>query len=90
MSTIRKTDKHYKAKTLSILALCLLTAAAMAAPAKKTTKSARKAAPAVAATTAATAAVAYASRGDAMQLADDIAARRDLPADWVRAQLGEA
>ena len=90
MSTIRKTDKHYKAKTLSILALCLLTAAAMAAPAKKTTKSARKAAPAVAVATAATAAVAYASRSDAMQLADDIAARRDLPADWVRAQLGEA
>lgn len=90
MSTLRKTDKRYKAKTLSILALCLLTAAAMAAPAKKTTKSARKAAPAVAAATAATAAVAYASRGDAMQLADDIAARRNLPADWVRAQLGEA
>ena len=90
MSTLRKTDKRYKAKTLSILALCLLTAAAMAAPAKKTTKSARKAAPAVAVATAATAAVAYASRSDAMQLADDIAARRDLPADWVRAQLGEA
>lgn len=90
MSTLRKTDKRHKAKTLSILALCLLTATAMAAPAKKTTKSVRKAAPAVAAATAATAAVAYASRGDAMQLADDIAARRDLPADWVRAQLGEA
>lgn len=90
MSTLRKTDKRYKAKTLSILALCLLTATTMAAPAKKATKSARKAAPAVAAATAATAAVAYASRGDAMQLADDIAARRDLPADWVRAQLGEA
>ena len=87
MSTLCKTDKRYKAKTLSMLALCLLTATAMAAPAKKTTKSARKAAPAVA---AATAAVAYASRGDAMQLADDIAARRGLPADWVRAQLGEA
>ena len=90
MSTLYKTDKRYKAKTLSMLALCLLTATAMAAPAKKTTTSARKAAPAVAAATAATAAVAYASRGDAMQLADDIAARRDLPADWVRAQLGEA
>ena len=92
MSTLRKTDMRYKAKTLSILALCLLTATAMAAPAKKTAKTtkASKAVPAVAAATAATAAVAYASRGDAMQLADDIAARRDLPADWVRAQLGEA
>ena len=90
MSTLCKTDKRYKEKILSMLALCLLTATAMAAPAKKTTKSARKAAPAAAAATAATAAVAYASRSDAMQLADDIAARRDLPADWVRAQLGEA
>ena len=85
MSNHSKYSKHFKAKTLSTLALCLLTATAIAAPAKKTV---RKAAPAVAASTAA--AVAYASRGDAMLLADDIAARRDLPADWVRAQLGEA
>lgn len=85
MSNHSKYSKHFKAKTLSTLALCLLTATAIAAPAKKTV---RKAAPAVAASTAA--AVAYASRGDAMLLADDIAARRDLPVDWVRAQLGEA
>ena len=85
MSIHSKYSKHFKAKTLSTLALCLLTATAIAAPAKKTV---RKAAPAVAASTAA--AVAYASRGDAMLLADDIAARRDLPVDWVRAQLGEA
>ena len=83
MSNHSKYSKHFKAKTLSTLALCLLTATAIAAPAKKTV---RKAAPAVAASTA----VAYASRGDAMLLADDIAARRDLPVDWVRAQLGEA
>ena len=85
MSNHSKYSNRFKAKTLSTLALCLLTATAIAAPAKKTV---RKAAPAVAASTAA--AVAYASRGDAMLLADDIAARRDLPADWVRAQLGEA
>lgn len=34
--------------------------------------------------------MAYAGRSDAMQLADEIAARRDLPVDWVRAQLSEA
>ena len=77
--------KRFNAKTLSALALCLLTASAMAAPAKKTLK---KAAPIAAA--AAAASVAYASRDDAMQLAADIASRRDLPADWVRAQIGEA
>ena len=77
--------KRFNAKTLSALALCLLTASAMAAPAKKTLK---KAAPIAAA--AAAASVAYASRDDAMQLAADIASRRDLPADWVRAQLSEA
>ena len=78
-------SKRFNAKTLSALALCLLTASAMAAPAKKTLK---KAAPIAAA--AAAASVAYASRDDAMQLAADIASRRDLPADWVRAQLSEA
>ena len=87
MSIYANTNKHRKAKALSILALCLLTATAIAAPAKKTAKAARKAIPA---SSVATSAVAYASRSDAMQLADDIAARRDLPADWVRAQLGEA
>ena len=78
-------SKRFNAKTLSALALCLLTASAMAAPAKKTLK---KAAPIAA--VAAAASVAYASRDDAMQLAADIASRRDLPADWVRAQLSEA
>ncbi len=32
----------------------------------------------------------YAERSDAMQLAADIAARRDLPLDWVQATLGQA
>ena len=72
---------------MSTLALCLLTAGAIAAPAKKAV---RKAAPAAAVTAAAATAVAYAGRSDAMQLADEIAARRDLPVDWVRAQLSEA
>lgn len=80
-------SKHLKAKTLSTLALCLLTASVIAAPAKKAV---RKAAPAAVATAAAATAVAYAGRGDAMQLAEEIAVRRDLPVDWVRAQLSEA
>ena len=32
----------------------------------------------------------YAQRTDAMQAADDIAARRDLPPDWVRQAVGQA
>ena len=32
----------------------------------------------------------YATRNDAMQLADDIAARRDLDRDWVRQAIGQA
>ena len=32
----------------------------------------------------------YATRDDAMQLADDIAARRDLDRDWVRQAIGQA
>ncbi len=32
----------------------------------------------------------YASRSDAMQLADDIAARRDLDRDWVRSAIAQA
>jgi membrane-bound lytic murein transglycosylase B len=32
----------------------------------------------------------YADRADAMRLADDIAARRDLPAAWVRSMIGQA
>jgi membrane-bound lytic murein transglycosylase B len=87
MSITLNNSKHLKAKTLSTLALCLLTASAIAAPAKKAV---RKAAPAAVATAAAATAVAYAGRGDAMQLAEEIAVRRDLPVDWVRAQLSEA
>lgn len=70
------------------LAVSLASTAVFAAPVKK---KAAKAAPAVAAAAATTAAaVAYAGRDDAMQLAADIAARRDLPADWVRDQISEA
>ena len=65
----------------SALALTMLMAPAFAAPHKKKAASASQtdAAPS-----------SYASRDDAMQLAADIAARRDLPADWVRAQISEA
>ena len=65
----------------SALALTVLMAPAFAAPHKKKAASASQtdAAPS-----------SYASRDDAMQLAADIAARRDLPADWVRAQISEA
>ncbi len=38
----------------------------------------------------ATATDSYASRPDAMQWADETAARIDLPADWVRRQIGQA
>lgn len=79
--------KRFTAAATAVLSLCLLAASASAAPHKKTNR--KKAAP-VAAASAAAAAVAYASRDDAMQLANDIAVRRDLPADWVRAQLSEA
>lgn len=80
--------KRFTAKTIGALALSLLTAAALAAPAPKPVKKA--AAVAAIATAASAAAATYASRDDAMLLAADIAARRDLPADWVRAQLSEA
>lgn len=87
MSIHPNQSNRFRTRTLSTLALCLLTAGAIAAPAKKAV---RKAAPAAAVTAAAATAVAYAGRSDAMQLADEIAARRDLPVDWVRAQLSEA
>ena len=87
MSITLNNSKHLKAKALGTLALCLLTAGAIAAPAKKAV---RKAAPAAVATAAAATAVAYAGRDDAMQLAEEIAVRRNLPVDWVRAQLSEA
>jgi len=87
MSIHPNQSNRFSTRTLSTLALCLLTAGAIAAPAKKAV---RKAAPAAAVTAAAATAVAYAGRSDAMQLADEIAARRDLPVDWVRAQLSEA
>ena len=88
MSIQRINRKHFTAKTIGVLALSLLTAGAMAAPAPKPVKKA--AAVAATATAASASAAAYASRDDAMLLAADIAARRDLPADWVRAQLSEA
>ncbi|RGE39969.1 lytic murein transglycosylase B [Comamonas testosteroni] len=81
----RKSPRTLITTAALTMAVSLAGTAAFAAPAKK---KAAKAAPAVAATTAAV--VAYASRDDAMQLAADIAARRDLPADWVRAQISEA
>ena len=87
MSIHPNQSNRFRTRTLSTLALCLLTAGAIAAPAKKAV---RKAAPAAAVTAAAATAVAYAGRSDAMQLADEIAARRDLPVDWVRAHLSEA
>lgn len=86
MSIQRIKCKRFTAKTIGALTLSLLTAGAMAAPAPKPVK---KAAAATASAASASAA-AYASRDDAMLLAADIAARRDLPADWVRAQLSEA
>ena len=83
----RKSPRTLITTAALTMAVSLACTAAFAAPAKKKTA---KAAPAVAAAAATTAAVAYASRDDAMQLAADIAARRDLPADWVRAQISEA
>lgn len=88
MSIQRINRKRFTAKTIGALALSLLTAGAMAAPSSKPVK--RAAAVAATATAASAPAAAYASRDDAMLLAADIAARRDLPADWVRAQLSEA
>ena len=63
------------------LALSLLLTPAFAAPHKKKAASASQ---------ADSAPSSYASRDDAMQLAADIALRRDLPVDWVRAQISEA
>lgn len=83
----RKSPRTLITTAALTVAVSLACTAAFAAPAKKKVA---KAAPAVAAAAATTAAVAYASRDDAMQLAADIAARRDLPADWVRAQISEA
>ncbi|WP_240467043.1 lytic murein transglycosylase B [Comamonas sp. lk] len=73
---------------LSVAALALTLALPVQA-AKSSKKAAKKAAPVAAAATAA-AVTTYASRGDAMQLAADIASRRDLPQDWVQAQLEQA
>jgi len=69
---------HLSRLIATALGLALLSTATLAAPAKKSPKKAEPVA------------VAYASRDDAMQLAADIAAGRDLPADWVRAQMAEA
>ncbi|MEG1734439.1 MAG: lytic murein transglycosylase, partial [Comamonas sp.] len=73
---------------LSVAALALTLALPVQA-AKSSKKAAKKAVPVAAAATAA-AVTTYASRGDAMQLAADIASRRDLPQDWVQAQLEQA
>ena len=80
-------SQRFSAQSLKVcvcvLGLTLLSAVTSAAPKKKQDLPIPK-------TDMTVTAVPYEGRNDAMQLAADIAARRDLPLDWVRAQIGEA
>ena len=69
-------------RLLSTALVCLAVAAAALTPAVHAQSA--KSRTAVQGTTP------YAERSEAMQLAADIAARRDLPLDWVQATLGQA
>lgn len=80
--------------TIAISLIAASTIAASATPQKpsKAAKPAatRAAAPAGQAVTGTKAPVLYASRPEAMQFADDLAARRDLDREWVRQAIGQA
>ena len=82
--TLQKTRPHLKSITISLcIGLLGVCGSAEAQPTKRNgtkqtiTKQAGQG-------------PAYATREDAMQLADDIAARRDLDRDWVRQAIGQA
>lgn len=77
MQPMRRLLSHALPAAVVLLAACTLPLAAAAQ------KAARKA-------SATPDGAAYATRDDAMQFADDVAARRNLDRDWVRATIGAA
>lgn len=79
-------------KALPVLTAALLMASAGAAETGKTPRSAQHSLSAKAITSASTVqgSTPYAHRPDAMQFADDVAARRDLDPQWVRETIGQA
>ena len=82
--TLQTSTLHLKLLTAStFIILCCVGASAIAKPNKRETTT-------QASTKQAGLGPAYATRDDAMQLADDIAARRDLDRDWVRQAIGQA
>ena len=81
-------SKTFSVCALALVALCAMPHAAYAAKVVKAI--AKRGTPAQPAPTGAKQEVLYANRADAMQVADDIAQRRDLDRDWVRKAIGQS